>query len=253
VAKHIVGLDSLNKFDPQALSNTVWAYATAGISHPKVFEKVANHIARLDSLDRFIPQHLSNTVWAYAKAGVYHPKLFETVGNHIVRFDHLDKFIPQHLSNTVWAYSTAQVPHPQAVSESCQEAAMQRKEEFNNSQKVANLLWANATMGIVDKQLFSSFVPTAAKLIDSYTNRGLANNAWAYAVADVDAPTLFNNHFINKCVEKRGGFGKRTLSAPSMAFVADKGEVESWITNCKINATKRSFPEFQRLQSSKTM
>jgi hypothetical protein len=130
---------------------------------------------------------------------------------------------------------------------------MQRKEEFNNSQKVANLLWANATMGIVDKQLFSSFVPTAAKLIDSYTNQGLANNAWAYAVADVDAPTLFNNHFINKCVQKKDGFGKRTLSAPSMAFVADKGEVESWITNCKINATKRSFPEFQRLQSSKTM
>jgi len=61
-------------------------------------------------------------------------------------------------------------------------------------------------MGIVEKQLLSSFVPTAAKLIDSYNNQGLANIAWAYAVADVDAPTLFNDHFINKCVKKEGGF-----------------------------------------------
>ncbi|KAK1733464.1 hypothetical protein QTG54_015879 [Skeletonema marinoi] len=47
-------------------------------------------------------------------------------------------------------------------------------------------------MGITDTQLFLSFVPTAAKLIDSYNNQALANIAWAYTVADVDAPTLFN-------------------------------------------------------------
>jgi hypothetical protein len=38
-------------------------------------------------------------------------------------------------------------------------------------------------MGIVDKQLFWSFVSTAAKLIDSYNNQHLANIAWAYSVA----------------------------------------------------------------------
>ena len=58
-------------------------------------------------------------------------------------------------------------------------------------------------MGIVDKKLFSSFMPTAAKLIDSYENQHLANVAWAYAVADVDAWTLFNDHFINACVERK--------------------------------------------------
>jgi len=61
-------------------------------------------------------------------------------------------------------------------------------------------------MGVVDKQLFLSFVSTAETLIDSYTNQGLANIAWAYAVADVDAPTLFNDHFIEKCVNKKDGF-----------------------------------------------
>ncbi|KAL7426525.1 hypothetical protein ACHAXM_001013, partial [Skeletonema potamos] len=32
----------------------------------------------------FIPQHLSNTVWAYATTGIIHPKLFDKVANHII-------------------------------------------------------------------------------------------------------------------------------------------------------------------------
>jgi hypothetical protein len=66
-------------------------------------------------------------------------------------------------------------------------------------------------MGIVDKQLFSSFVPTAAKLIDTYDSQGLANIAWAYAVADVDAPILFNDHFNDACGEKKGVFADSEL------------------------------------------
>jgi hypothetical protein len=211
MANHIVGLNSLDKFThPQDVSNTVWAYATAGIHHPKLFEKVANHIIKLDNLDRFEPQHLSNTLWAYAKAGIHHPKLFEKMANHIVESGSLDKFDPQALKDTVWAYATAQVPHPK-LFQKVAKAAIQRKEEFNNSQGVANLLWAYATMGIVDKQLFSSFVPTAANLIDICDNQGLANLAWAYAVADVDAPTLFNDHFINKCNKEKDGFKNEAL------------------------------------------
>jgi len=67
-------------------------------------------------------------------------------------------------------------------------------------------------MGIIDKQLFLSFVPTAAKLIESYNNQHLANIAWAYAVADIDAPPPFNDRFINKCVEKKDGFVIKDLS-----------------------------------------
>ena len=63
-----------------------------------------------------------------------------------------------------------------------------------------------ATMGIIDKQLFSSFIPTAAKSIDSSNNQTLANIAWAYKVADIDAPNLFNGSYINACIEKNDGF-----------------------------------------------
>jgi hypothetical protein len=188
----------------------LWAYATAGIHHPKLFEKMANHIAGPKTLDRFIPQALSNTLWGYATAGIHHPTLFEKIANHIVESDSLDKFEPQELKDTVWAYATAEVSHPK-LFQKVAKAAMQRKAEFNNSQHLANLLWAYATIGITDKQLFSSFAPTSAKLIDSYNNQHLLNVAWAYAVADVDAPTLFNDDFISKCIERKDGFEAKEL------------------------------------------
>ncbi len=65
---------------------------------------------------------------------------------------------------------------------------------------------------IVDEQLFSSFAPIAAKLIDNYNNQELANTVWAYAVADVDSPALFNDNFANKCLEKGDGFTVEALS-----------------------------------------
>jgi hypothetical protein len=207
----VVSFKDLEEFKPQALSNIVWAYASAGICHLKLFEKVATHIVGLNSLDRFThPQDVSNTVWAYATAGIHHPKLLGKVASHIVESDRLDKFKPRDLKDVVWAYATAQLSHPKLFREVAR-AAIQRKEEFNNSQHVANLLWAFATMGIIDKKLFLSFVPTAAKLINSCDNQHLINIAWAYAVADVDAPTLFNDVFVKKCVEKKDGFVNEDL------------------------------------------
>eukprot|EP00984_Skeletonema_dohrnii_P013476 scaffold5585_cov94-Skeletonema_dohrnii-CCMP3373.AAC.3 len=210
VANHAARIDVLYGFKPQELAITVWAFAAAGISHPKLFEKVANNIVGQDNLDTYNSQDLANIVWAFGKAGAFHPELFQTIANHIVSLSNLDRFNSQDLSSTMWAYATAQVPHPKLFKKVA-DTAIRSKGEFD-SQSVANLLWAYATMGIIDKQLFVSFVPTAAKLIDSFNNQELANMAWAYAVANVDAPTLFNAHFINKCVEKECEIGIKEIS-----------------------------------------
>ncbi|KAL7458879.1 hypothetical protein ACHAWC_010596 [Mediolabrus comicus] len=129
----------------------------------------------------------------------------------------MDQFDARHLSNLAYAYALIRfVPvliDGRDLFYHVAKAAIQRKEDFN-SQQVANLLWSYAKMGIVDEQLFlfSSFAPIAAKLIDNYNNQNLANIAWAYAVADIDSPVLFNDRFINKCVEKRDGFSIEELS-----------------------------------------
>ena len=167
MANHIVESNRLDRFDPQALANVVWAYATVGTLHPMLLEKVANHIVSTNILDRFDPQNIANTVWAYATVGDLHPTLFEKLSNHIIESNTLDRFDPQALANTLWAY---------------------------------------ASMGMANKQLFTMCALNAANLIDSFNSQELANLAWTYTVADIDASTLFNDHFISACVSKMEQF-----------------------------------------------
>ena len=200
------------EFNAQDVSNMVWAFATVKKRHDELFKAMGDQVVgHHDHLRKFKPQELSNTVWAYAKVGVSHPDLFEKMADHIVGLDHLRDFDSQALSNTVWAYATAQVNH-QHLFEKMAKTAIQRPEDFI-SQEVASLLWSYATMGMVDKQLFSSFVPIAVQLMDKCNNnQDLGVIAWAYAVVDIEAPTLFNDHFIDECLEKKDGFSVKDLS-----------------------------------------
>ena len=132
-------------------------------------------------------------MWAYyAAAKELHPKLFKKVADHINGLGNLNEFKPQELSITVWAYATA--------GES--DAAIKQRDDFN-SQDVTNFLWAYATNGQIERNLFVSLVPTVEANLSKCNEQGLANIAWAYAVANVDAPSVFNNEFIHACLQKR--------------------------------------------------
>jgi len=110
-------------------------------------------------------------------------------------------------------------------------------------------------LDVVDKQLFSSFVPTAAKLIDTYIDKDLSHIAWAYAVANVDAPTLFNDHFINKCVEKEERLEKENLSSSTNGICGKqkRSQILGYQKNFKVNVSIHLSTEIQRPQSSKMM
>jgi len=200
-ADHISELHNLSQFKPQELSNIVWAYATANESHPKLFKKFADHISELDNLSQFKPQDLSNTVWAYATANESHPMLFKKMADHISELDNLSQFNPQHLSHIVWAYATANESQPKLFKKFA-DAAIAKQDDFN-SQNMANLLWAYATNGQTDQKLFKSLVQRTKILLGRFNSQSNSNIAWAYAVANVSAPSLFNDDFINACQEKK--------------------------------------------------
>jgi len=210
VADHIVGLNNLSHFDSQALSNIIWAYTTLDEPHPNLFKKVAKHIVALDSLDRYDPQALSNLVWAYATLDEQNPMLFKKVADHIVRLDNLNSFNGQDCSNIVWAYATARESNPQ-LFKTLAEEAIKRQHEFI-PQEIVNFLWAYASNGQIEEHLFSSFVPSVKANLDEYTAQGLSNVAWAYSVANVDAPSVFNNEFINACSKKENHFIPEALA-----------------------------------------
>ena len=60
------GIQEYGAFTPQGLSNTAWAFATAGHASPELFEAVAR--AAVPRLGEFKPQGLANTAWAFAVA-----------------------------------------------------------------------------------------------------------------------------------------------------------------------------------------
>ena len=210
VANHIVEFQSLRQFNEQELSNTVWAFATAKESHSNLFKKVADHIVRLNSLRQFNGQDCSNTVWAFATAGESHPQLFKKMADHIVQLPNLNEFKSQALSNTVWAFAISGESNPQLFKKLA-DRAIKRQHDFTY-QGIVNFLWAYATNGLVDEHLFSSLVPSVKDNRDNYNAQDLINVAWAYSVANVDAPSVFNNEFMTACLKKEDDFIPEALA-----------------------------------------
>jgi hypothetical protein len=54
----------LGDFNPQDLSNTAWAFASAGHASSELFKAISAEVVRR-RLGDFNPQHLSNTAWAF--------------------------------------------------------------------------------------------------------------------------------------------------------------------------------------------
>jgi hypothetical protein len=150
--------------------------------------------------------------WQFSSSSIY------KLANHVVESDSLNKFKPQHLFNTVWAFATAQVSDPK-LFEKVAKAAIQRKEEFD-SQGIANL--TNSC--------------SCAKLIDTYIDKDLSQIALAYAVADIDAPTLFYDDFINKVWRRTTDLLRLMSHSPTSGICGRRQK------DLCMNATRHSFP-----------
>ena len=112
----------------------------------------------------------------------------------------MDEFKPQALSNIPWAFATAGESHPQLFKKLAEEA-IKRQAEFK-PQHISNFLWSYATNGKIDEHLFSLLIPSVKTNLDKFNAQNLANIAWAYSVANVDAPSVFNDEFLTACLKK---------------------------------------------------
>ena len=161
VGDHLISLDHLNNFQPQNLSNILIAYAKAGVSHPDLFNKVGDHIVTRQHLNDFKPQNLANIVWSYAKAEVSHPDLFNKLANHIVSLDHLNDFKPQDLSNIIYAYAKAQEPHPNLFNKVADHIVSLDNLDGYNEQEISNLVWSYHKAGVIRQDLNDKLISVA--------------------------------------------------------------------------------------------
>ena len=99
---------TIRDFNGQSISNTTWAFATAGHASPALFDAVAAEATKR-GLREFNPQALANTAWAFATAGHASPALLDAVAAEATKRG-LREFTPQALANTAWAFATADHP-----------------------------------------------------------------------------------------------------------------------------------------------
>ena len=145
IADAIMVLEDLRAFKPQTLSITLWAYATAKVSHTRLFDKVAYEVIEYRRLSSFKPQGLSNLIWAYATAKVSDRCLFEKLAEEVA-FRHLGPFKSQAISNIVWAFAASNVSHPLLFQKMGDEVASRHLKSFN-PQTLSNIVWVYAKAG----------------------------------------------------------------------------------------------------------
>ena len=73
-------------------------------------------------------------------------------------------------------------------------------------QEVSNVMWAYATLGLVDSPLFERMSPRVVALLGQCNSQDIAGIAWSYAVASKHVPTLFDELFIDIVCDKIGCF-----------------------------------------------
>ena len=205
LSKYII--ENAGSFDPQGVSNVLWAYATLGETCPRLFQTFAELLtSNTKLLD--IPQHLTNILWSYAKIGEHkYSDLFDKIARVIIKRD-LAAFELRILSITAWSFATMNILHP-TLFDLISDTVLTCKFEFH-SQSTVNLLWAFASIGRVDHHLFSHLLSHVKSLLWDFTCQGLATVAWSYAVANVASPDL-DCAFIAALQRKEGKFNDAQL------------------------------------------
>ncbi len=194
-------------YNAQDISLMLRAYVTTSNSNPSLLKLrqfgwfLADHVVAF--VDELHPQMLSETVWIFSELGLYRKKLFQRLADRIVGLaiasDILARYTPRDLSIMARAYANFKC-HKLELFKLVASAAIRLKDDFN-SHHVTNLLWAFATMG-AEEQIFVSFAPIVMALLDTATINHISIIAWSYAIMNVDAPGLFNSHFINQVTLK---------------------------------------------------
>jgi hypothetical protein len=101
----------IGEFNAQGLANTIWAYATLGLTpSDRVQKALSDAVLRLAG--EFNAQNVANTIWAYAALGLTpSDRVQKALSDAVLRL--AGEFNAQNVANTIWAYAVLRF-EPQA-------------------------------------------------------------------------------------------------------------------------------------------
>jgi hypothetical protein len=139
----IPATEDIEKFNPQELANSLWAFATLSIEPPPQFLNAWVQKATKD-IEKFNSQDLANSLWAFATLGIKPPPQFLNAWVQKATKD-IEKFKPQELANSLWAFASLGIKPPPQFLNAWVQKATKDIEKFH-SQDLANSLWALAVI-----------------------------------------------------------------------------------------------------------
>jgi len=250
--------------NPQALANTAWALSTLlsldegdarlefESSGPKAAFRALASSAR-STINSFKARELSSLAWAFAKAhhgaaldGRDRKRLFDSIAASALR--RMETFDAQGLSNVAWAFATAgegkavlfEALAKEALSFESGRASVsaadppstadrvmadfaaapaRRRLSAFNPQELANFAWAFSKADVEASALFQVLAEECVTAASYFNAQELANVAWAYSNAGIEAPKLYNA-VASEAVVKIRLFKPKEVSSLAWAFSA---------------------------------
>ena len=171
-------IEDIQRFCPLDISICTWAFATMKRREPEWLRAVVR--ARCDFSD-FSPQNMSNFVWGLSTLGFRNDNMVLAVGREASK--KIQDFIPQELSNFSWALATMDLCD-NLMLRAIAEEVDRRGEEVNNwdPQSLSNMMWAYATLALKDDPLFRRLLDSSIVRILDHDTQNLANSSWAAAM-----------------------------------------------------------------------
>ena len=179
-------MEVLHEMNPQAISISLWSYATLGRSPPNTVMGALETRA-LEVAHVFKAQNVSNTLWAYGTMGRRPPeRLIVALENRAV--ETAADFSPQTVANLLWAYATLGRTPPERVMCVLETRAEATANDFK-AQELSNTLWAFATVGkMPPKSMMCALETRAAQSVNDFKAQNVANVLWAYAAMGSTPP-----------------------------------------------------------------
>ena len=171
-------IEDIQRFCPLDISICTWAFATMKRREPEWLRAVVR--ARCEFGD-FSPQNMSNFVWGLSTLGFRNDNMVLAVGREAAK--KIQDFIPQELSNFSWALATMDLCD-NLMLRAIAEEVDRRGAEVNtwDPQSLSNMMWAYATLALKDDPLFRRLLDASIERIADHDTQNLANSSWAAAM-----------------------------------------------------------------------
>lgn len=149
-------MEGIEKFDAQALSNTLWAFATLEIWHQPLKEAIAS--AAMAMQCELTTQEVANLSWALAKLWVHDTPFLRALASQAM--SHVTELNKQELSVMAWAFATLNLRYNPLLSAIAAQA-VERMSELGELE-IFNTAWAFARISVRNERLMEAISSAAA-------------------------------------------------------------------------------------------